>query len=89
MGAICHKQGNLDQAIYYYQKGLQLKPDYAPVYNNLGLVLQKQNKIDEATQWFEKSLSLDPNYADALRSSCPPFTAYLRLEKISNAVGTA
>ncbi|GIS77620.1 MAG: hypothetical protein CM1200mP13_09790 [Candidatus Pelagibacterales bacterium] len=33
--------GDHRKAIVYYEKAIQLRPDYAKAYNNLGIVMQE------------------------------------------------
>ena len=56
--------GKLEEAIQAYKKALQLKPDYAIVYNNIGKVFQEQGYLDAAIAAYKKSISLNSKYAD-------------------------
>ncbi len=49
-----------DDAAASYNKAIELKPDEAAYYNNLGIVLANANKIDEATQKLQKAAELNP-----------------------------
>ena len=59
------KNGQAVQAIACYQQALILKPDYAEVYNNLGLAFKQQNCLDEAVACYRKALEANPQYAVA------------------------
>ena len=64
--AVQKKQsGQLEAAIEYYQKALQLKPDYAEVHFNLGNVLEQKGKLVEAIEAYQKALQRKPDYAEA------------------------
>jgi tetratricopeptide (TPR) repeat protein len=52
-----------DQAIASYKKGLDLKPNDAGVYNQLGNIYGKEKKIPEATDALTKASQLDPAMA--------------------------
>jgi tetratricopeptide (TPR) repeat protein len=52
-----------DQALATYQKTLELTPDDASVYNNLGSTYAEMNKPADAQKAFEKAASLDPTHA--------------------------
>ncbi|HBL13842.1 MAG TPA: hypothetical protein DD379_21085, partial [Cyanobacteria bacterium UBA11162] len=43
---------------------IQLDPNLAGAYNNLGNVLSNQGKLEEAVANFQKAIQLDPNLAD-------------------------
>lgn len=57
--------GNPDQAIQFFQKALDLKPDDPENHNNLGFALLKARRFDEATGCFNASLKINPNYEKA------------------------
>jgi tetratricopeptide (TPR) repeat protein len=60
--AICHQQlKDLEKALEYYQKTLDLDPDNPDSAYNSGLILFGLNRIDEALARFEKALSLRPD----------------------------
>ena len=42
-----------------------MKPDYAGVYNNIGVALGDQEKLDEAIDAYKKAILLKPDYAEA------------------------
>jgi tetratricopeptide (TPR) repeat protein len=61
--------GKYEEAAAAYQKAVELKPDNAGYYNNLGNVLAKLGKIAEAEAAYQKSATLDPaNAANAWRN---------------------
>lgn len=61
--------GKFEDAAAAYQKAVDLKPDQAGYYNNLGNVLAKLGKIPEAEAAYQKSVTLDPpNAANAWRN---------------------
>ncbi|MDC0869247.1 tetratricopeptide repeat protein, partial [Paracoccaceae bacterium] len=65
VGAAAARIGNLDLAINAFQKVINIKPDYAEAYNNLGNPLTGQGKLDEAIAYYQKALSLKPDYSEA------------------------
>ncbi|KAL2932600.1 putative UDP-N-acetylglucosamine--peptide N-acetylglucosaminyltransferase SEC [Bienertia sinuspersici] len=57
-----------DRAKAMFSKALELRPGYAPAYNNLGLVFAAQGLLDEAKFCFDKALLADP-LLDAAKSN--------------------
>ena len=53
------------KAIECFEKAIELKPDYAEAYGNMGIVLGIMKRLDEAVKCFEKAIELKPDYADA------------------------
>ncbi len=54
------RAGDLDTAAREYRAILALKPDFAEMHMNLGLVLHAQNKYDESVAALDRSLRLSP-----------------------------
>ncbi|MBF0462748.1 MAG: tetratricopeptide repeat protein, partial [Magnetococcales bacterium] len=64
--AIGHVQaGNPTQAISCWQQAIQLQPDYAEAYNNLGTLLQDAQHGEAAEPFFRHAVYLQPDYAEA------------------------
>jgi tetratricopeptide (TPR) repeat protein len=63
LGEILADQKRPDEAIAEHRLALQLKPDFAEAYNNLGIVLAQppQGKLEEAAKCFEQSLRYWPD----------------------------
>jgi tetratricopeptide (TPR) repeat protein len=64
MGLVKAQQGNLDQAVDYYYKALQLSANSVHIHNNLGVALLEQGKIDEAVNHYMAALSLESDFAE-------------------------
>lgn len=59
-------ENNLTSAEEYYRKAVELNPNYADAYNNLGIIVYKdENRQKEAEGYYRKAIELNPNYADA------------------------
>lgn len=54
--------GDLDLALSYYQKAIQLDPYYVSCYNDLGIVYEMKGWLDKAEEVYLKAIQLDPNY---------------------------
>jgi protein O-GlcNAc transferase len=63
IGASLQKEGKLDEAITYYKKTIQLHPNNAGIYHNLGNVLQLKGELDEAIAFYQKAIKLNPQVA--------------------------
>jgi Tfp pilus assembly protein PilF len=59
------KQERYAEAEAAYRQAIELKPDYALAYNNLGKVLHDQGRVDEAIAEYQKAIQLDPKIAMA------------------------
>ncbi len=69
LGETYEVEGKYEEAAAAYQKAVELKPDNAGYYNNLGNILAKLGKIPEAQAAYQKSVTLDPpNAANAWRN---------------------
>jgi superkiller protein 3 len=55
----------LDQALAEYQKTIEIKPDYAKGYYNIGSVYRERKKVDEAIASFQRALEINPKFAEA------------------------
>lgn len=58
-------QKNYTMALETFQKGKELKVEYADLYNYTGQVNLELNKLDAALLDFERALKINPDYADA------------------------
>ncbi|MBC93169.1 MAG: hypothetical protein CMM38_05960, partial [Rhodospirillaceae bacterium] len=65
LGACYLALGSLDEAIAHYREAIQLKPDYAEAYNNLGVALQNKNNHVEAVRQCKQAIELNSEYAEA------------------------
>jgi tetratricopeptide (TPR) repeat protein len=53
------------KAIAALRQAIELRPDFAPGYNTLGMTLGRFGEPDAARQAFEKALELDPRFVEA------------------------
>tara|TARA_X000001036_G_scaffold364213_1_gene348322 strand:- start:93 stop:1676 length:1584 start_codon:yes stop_codon:yes gene_type:complete len=68
LGLIQKSLGKLDEAELSFKKAIDLKPDFAESYNNLGNTLKEFNnleKLKEAEKVYKNSIKLKPDYAEA------------------------
>ncbi|MBU0476146.1 MAG: tetratricopeptide repeat protein [Bacteroidetes bacterium] len=57
--------GELDNAILYYQKAIELNPNYVDAYYNMGNAYGKNDNADKAIECYQKVIEIAPNYTDA------------------------
>ena len=60
-----HQNNNLQDAQNYYNKVLELDPNYVNAHNNLGAIFQKLGDPQKAKEYFEKVIKINPNYVSA------------------------
>ncbi|MCE0497325.1 MAG: tetratricopeptide repeat protein [Methylacidiphilales bacterium] len=65
LGMLSMGKGQVDEAIAWYEKGLEVSPNLALTRDNLGAALLKEGRVDEAVAQFQKALEIIPNYTDA------------------------
>jgi len=59
-GAYIHSDPERARAAY--NRALELTPDFAQAYYDLGLIEQTKRNYDQAVRYYEQTLRLDPNY---------------------------
>ena len=60
--------GDYKEAMPHLKAALQIKPDYAEAYNNLGLVYKEQGFYDQATKSFAKAIKYKKRYFEAINN---------------------
>ena len=65
LGAALSQQGKVEEAIGYFQQGLEFKPDDAKAHYNLANALMSQGKLEAAIGHWKMALQLKPDYAEA------------------------
>lgn len=56
------KQNELDSAVYYYNKCVDVNPEYVDAWHNLGLAYSEQGRKSDAARAFSTALGIDENY---------------------------
>src|SRR5438477_4766355 len=59
LGSVFRAQNNLQDAFGAYQKAMQLNPNFAEPYTNVGLLLYKCGRYDEALTHHRRALELN------------------------------
>ena len=65
MGLISLRHKNYDNAIYFFQKGIKINPNFIATYNNLGGTFKELGKLKEARNCYKKAIEINPEYASA------------------------
>ncbi len=65
LGIAEYEKGNHNEAVKYYNKGIEANPDDSCLFNNRGLAYYELRKYDEAISDFNKAIELKPVFAEA------------------------
>ncbi len=55
------QRGLWREAIYRWERAIEIDPKYAPALNNLAVAYEHEGQLDKARQAYEKALEIDPN----------------------------
>ena len=55
------QRGLWREAIYRWEKAVELDPKYAEAYNDLGIAYEHEGQFDKARGAYDKALALQPN----------------------------
>ena len=55
------QKGLWKEALYRWEKAVELDPRYAAAFNNLAVAYEHEGMFDKARQAYEKALELEPN----------------------------
>jgi Flp pilus assembly protein TadD len=55
------QRGLWREAIYRWEKAVELDPMYAAAFNDLGIAYEHEGQLDKARKAYEKAIALDPN----------------------------
>src|SRR3979411_1202243 len=53
--------GRWREAIYRWEKAVDLDPTYAAAFNDLAIAYEHEGQLDKARKAYEKAIELDPN----------------------------
>jgi len=57
------RRGLWREAIYRWQKAVEIDPTYSEAYNDLAVAYEHEGQLDKARESYEKALEIDPNNA--------------------------
>ena len=55
------QRGLWHEAIYRWEKAVEVDPTYAAAFNDLAIAYEHEGQLDKARKAYEKALELDPN----------------------------
>ena len=58
------QRGLWREAIYRWEKAVELDPSYAAAFNDLAIAYEHEGLLDKARKAYEKATELDPNNAE-------------------------
>src|SRR5262252_9310530 len=58
------QRGLWREAIYRWEKAVELDPTYAAAFNDLAIAYEHEGQMEKARKAYEKALELDPNNAE-------------------------
>lgn len=64
-GEIFRQKGNHNEALYEYNKAIELRKNIAKPYHGIGKVYHAQGKYNQAIEEYKKAISIDPEYVFA------------------------
>lgn len=53
-----------DEAVYHYERAIEIKSDFSDAWINLGNLLEYQNQVERAIQCYEAALQIEANATD-------------------------
>ncbi len=65
LGSMLFDEGNISEAVAYFQKTLALKPDYPLAHNNLANAWTELNRTPDAITEYKEALRLEPDFFEA------------------------
>jgi len=84
LGLALMRDGKAEDAVFYYKKALQIKPDYLTALDNLGIALFQLGKLEEALSYYLEALKIAPEYAGIHNHIANVLAAQGKLEKAVN-----
>ena len=58
------QRGLWREAIYRWEKAVDLDPTYAAAFNDLAIAYEHEGQLEDARKAYEKALEIEPNNAD-------------------------
>ena len=61
MGVCYYEENNLDDAIKYYEKSIELLPDFVSSYINLAVCYSRKFRVEEGMKYAKKAIEINPH----------------------------
>ncbi|MEB3886922.1 tetratricopeptide repeat protein [Lyngbya sp. CCY1209] len=81
LGNARQAQGQVEEAKRWYAKAIQLQPDFADVFSNLGTIYAHQKQWQEAIACYQKAIALQPKLGAAYRNLARAWTQLGQMEE--------
>jgi protein O-GlcNAc transferase len=81
LGNVLKEQDNLTEAVSFFQKALEINPNYTEAHNNMGNTFKDQGRLDEAISCFQKALKINPNLVEVYNNLGNTFKDQGRLDE--------
>jgi len=65
---ICRNTGEIELAIRYYRKTMQLKPNSLDILNDLGTCYAMKRDKEKAIEMWKKAIKINPDYKLAIEN---------------------
>lgn len=80
--AHCYKKlGEMDEALKYFDKAIDMNPEFDSAWNDKGVLLRELDRKDDAIECYEKALEKNPNNRMANLNMCSIRYCDLKLKK--------
>ncbi len=61
-GLAYQRNGDLEGALSFYQKAVELDPSFAVAFNDLGVIFEAKGQTDRAEESYLRAIAIDPTY---------------------------
>ncbi|MGD1807591.1 tetratricopeptide repeat protein [Dapis sp. BLCC M126] len=74
IGNSLQAMGKLQEGLDWYNKALEIKPDFGEVYANIGTIFAQQKQWEQAIQSYRRAIAIKPDFAGAYRNLAKIYT---------------
>ena len=89
LGLALMRKGKSNDAVFYFKKTLEIRPDFLKTLDNLGIALCRLKKFEEALFYYSKALKIDPKQAGIHNNTANVLTALGKPEEAIKHYKTA